>query len=155
MNRKRLSIVLLLSAVVLFAAPFALWPTYGETPYYVDRSPTNEAVAAEDVVTYDELPPVAQESFDNPVPNHTHAMWSKQDREAIALYEDHRYVRKDGQVYEVTLEHHDGVWVFVTILRSVMFLVAALLAIAGVVLYARGRRGDGTGSDPGLESESG
>lgn len=154
MNRKRLSIVLILSAVVLFAAPFALWPTYGETPYYVDRSPTNESVVDEDVITYDELPPVAQESFDNPVPNHTHEMWSQQDREAIALYEDHRHVKKDGQVYEVTLEHHDGVWVFVTILRSVMFLIATLLAIAGVVLYARSKRRNGSGSDPGFKSES-
>ena len=144
MNSRRLGIVLGIVGILLVSAPFFAWPNYGETPYHVTAVPVdtdvNESdINESDVIAYEMLPPTGQESFDNPVPNHSHPMYSEQDSDAIQLFTEYRYVEADGQLYEVSLEHHDGVWIFVTVIRLVMFGSGGVLAAIGILLSLRNR----------------
>ena len=149
MNSRRLGIVLGIVGILLVSAPFFAWPNYGETPYYVTAVPVdadinesdiNESdINESDVIAYEMLPPTGQESFDNPVPNHSHPMYSEQDSDAIQLFTEYRYVEVDGKLYEVSLEHHDGVWIFASIIRLVMFGSGGVLAAIGGLLSLRDR----------------
>ena len=100
-------------------------------------TPVDGDVNESEVIAYEVFPPTAQESFDNPLPNHFHPVYSEQDSEAIQLFTEYRYAESNGYFYKVSLEHHDCAWMYVTILRFVMFASSGVLTAIGTPLYFR------------------
>lgn len=137
MNLTHAAIIALLAATLLIASPFYIWPMYGETPYYVVATPTDAEPDGNNVIEFKSLPAEGQEAFDNPVPNHSHPIYENKNSETIEMISENKYVRAEGQLYQVSLEHGDGAWLYVSLLRYGMLGSGVLLGVGAMYILAR------------------
>ena len=137
------STLVIVSAVIL---PVALWPNYGETPYFLDASPVDEDGTESGVIEYENLPPVVQESFN--LSGQSEPMYIGHDHKVQQLLTEKQYVRYEGQLYRISLYHGDAAWIYVTVLRYGLFAIGSLLAITGLTLtvYSRLRESETSSS---------
>lgn len=137
MNTPSYSAGLLVVGVVCLLAAVALpvvWPTYGQTPYYISPVAVDQSDVEADAnkIQYDELPPAAQEAFDHPASDRSQPLYSERDREAIQLLGEGTYIEHEGQLYEAFLEHGDGAWLYVMLFRYGVGAVGGLLMMVGI-----------------------
>lgn len=133
MDRPSDSVVLLLVGALVVSSALlvpAVWPNYGQTPYFIDASSVDETGNESGVVDYDELPPVVRESFD---PSGQSApMYVERNRDVRDRLDETRYIRYEENLYRVSLYHGDGAWIFVTLLRYGLFAVGGLFVATGI-----------------------
>ena len=130
-----------LAALLLLAAPFALWPHYGQTPYMLEVGPAESADHGE-VVTYEDLPPDARAPFEDALDGESVTLYEEADEELVATFQRYQYVEYGGDLYYASLPHGDGAWLFVIPIRWGMFLAGAGLGITAAVRFRRERRAD-------------
>jgi hypothetical protein len=133
-------VLLIISALIITSAlilPYVIWPNYGQTPYYINPTAVDDStnVSESDIISYNDLPPAAQESFDKPDPNYSQPMYYDRDREAIKILNEKQYVEHEGRLYRVSLVHGDGAWIYLTLGRFAMFLLGGISATIGIIAY--------------------
>lgn len=126
---RRTGVVLVVVGLLLFAAPFVLWPHYGEMPHSLYVTETDDPEGT--VTDYEHLSPEEQEIFDAQFTDESATLYSESDAALISTFEAIDYGRYEEQVYRVTVEHADGAWLFVTPVRWSMFGLGTLLLLAG------------------------
>lgn len=106
---------------------------FGASYAVSEVTPVEQASNSGAIIEYTQLPPEARASFDAAhEENSIHQVWESEDPEAVQSIIDHRYVRKDGQLFEYGVVHGDnfgpGIFGFLPI----------LFGIGGVVLIGYG-----------------
>lgn len=138
-------LTLILAGVILVVSvigPYFVYPQYGQTQYYLNRAPVEDAAALNEsaIIAYEDLSPAGQASFDNPVPNTSAPLYSDRDRDTIQQLDEDTYIESNGQLYQIYIEHHDGVWVFVSLLQYAGYGVGGVLGLSGIIHYYLHRR---------------
>ena len=128
MRRRRVGVAVAV-AVVLAVAPVLVWPNYGQTPWTVEVSPAQDPDDA-DVVAYENLSPTEQRAFEEARGDGSATVYVEND-DGVRSFQTHGYVRYEGETYAVSSTHADGAWLYVTVLRYLLFGGAAV-----ALLYA-------------------
>ncbi|MFC6732393.1 MULTISPECIES: hypothetical protein [unclassified Haladaptatus] len=109
-------------------------PPAGASYAIATVEPVEDTPPTTKVITYSQLPPAAQASFDGAQQDGTVvAVYESEDPEAVRSILAHRYVQKDGRYFEYSVIHGDN-----TYPRSHTVLVLTLSGLSGLVLVSYG-----------------
>lgn len=106
---------------------------FGASYAVSEVTPVEQASDPGAIIEYSQLPPEAQASFDAAHEEKSiHHVWESEDPEAVQSIIDHRYVRKDGQLYEYGVLHGDNFG------PGIFGVLPILFGIGGLLLFGYG-----------------
>ncbi|MFB6137785.1 MAG: hypothetical protein ABEJ42_05515 [Halobacteriaceae archaeon] len=132
MNPRTAGLLLAAAGLLLLAHPLYAWPHHGETEYAVSLERADSAPPESTVVAAEGLPPAAQRAVET---DGAADLWSETDAAPIRALRDADYVRHEGTVYAVAVEHTDRLQSplrpLTTIFGGLLLGVGGLLALEG------------------------
>jgi len=142
---RQYGVVFVVVALLLLAAPFAVWPHYGEDQYYLYAAEGADLPANEEAVDYADLPPEARAAFLG-VRDGSRAgpFYERTDGAVVESFEGVTYVDYEDTTYEVALDRRQAGWAAIGAIRGVLWALGGVLGAAGVHLFRRDPDSTGT-----------
>jgi hypothetical protein len=132
MNARSVGVLLAVVGLALVAHPLYLFPHHGETAHFVSSVEEVGEQASDETVAYDDLPPVAQDRFEEGLDDgYSENVWSGEHAAAYEALAEHEYVTYRGASYRYEFRGVD-------ILDGASGIFRMLLSVLGVVALVTG-----------------